>query len=80
MDLCGTPARVSMKDEQLPFKKTFCFRSLTKSSKILIIPPQILLCRSLKISPSCHTLPKALEISRNIPQTSGCISKALKVS
>ena len=79
MDLCGAPAGISTRDEHLPFKTTFCFRSLGKSSKILIISPQILLCCSLKISPSCHTLSKALEMSRNISKTSSCISKTLKI-
>ena len=80
MDPCGTPAWISAQDEHWPFKTVLCFLLLEKFSKIGIISPQIPFWRSLKISPSCHTLSKALEISRNIPRTSSPILKALKIS
>ena len=80
IDLCVTPARISTQDKHLPFKRTLCFLLLTNSSKIIIISPQIPFWRSLKIYSLYHTLPKALEISTNIPRTLSLISKALKTS
>ena len=75
MDLCGTPAQISTQDEHWPFKTILLFLS-----KILIISPQIPFWYSLKISPSCHTLSRALDISMNIPWTLSSISKAVKIS
>ena len=45
-----------------------------------MISPLIPFWRSLKIRPSCHTLSKAFEISRNIPWTSSPASNAFKIS
>ena len=80
MDSYGTPARVSTQYEQWPFKTTFCFLSLRKPCKIFIISLQIPFWRRLKISPSCNTLSKALEIPKTIPQTLRPISRALNIS
>ena len=76
----GTPAQISTRDKDRPFKTTLCFLLLRKFSKMLIISLQILFWRSLKISLSCHTLSKALVIPLNIPQTSSPISRSLKIS
>ena len=69
MNSCGTQAWISAQDEHWPFKTTLFFLLLRKSSKILIISPQIPFSRSLKTSPSCHTLSKALVMLRNIHPT-----------
>ena len=80
IDPCCTPARTSAQGEHWPLKTTSCFLALRKSAKILIILPQMLLWHSWKINQSYHILSKALDISRNIPQTSRPISKTLNVS
>ena len=76
----GTPAQISAGDKYRPFKTTLCFLLHRKFYKMLIISLQILFWRSLKISPSCHTLLKALVIPWNIPQTSSLISRSPKIS
>ena len=49
INLLGTAGRISAQDKHWPFKTTFCFLSPRKSSKILIISPQLPFWRSLNI-------------------------------
>ena len=64
MDTCGTKARIAAQDEHWPFKMALFFLSLKKSSKILIISPQVPFWGSSTNHLPCHTLSKTLEISR----------------
>ena len=63
----GTPALILAQGELWPLRITLCFLFLKKSVKRLYKFPEIPLCLSLGIIPSCHTLLKAFEMS---PQTS----------
>ena len=48
----------------LTIKTTLYFFSLKKSDEMSSRSPDIPFCNSLNISPLCHTLSKALEISK----------------
>ena len=76
----GTPTLTSAQDEHWPFKTSLCFLLRRMSRKMLMISPLIPFWRSLKRRPSCHTLSKAFEISRNISQTSYPLSNSFKIS
>ena len=64
IDPCGTPTLTLVEDEFCPLRTTLCFLLLKKSDKICNRSPKILFCFNLKISPSCPTLLKALDISK----------------
>ena len=68
MDPCGTPAFTGNHSDVWPFRTTlwnlFVKKLLISSSNASEIPIDL----SLKISPSCHTLSKALDISKATPQ------------
>ena len=76
----GTPALTSAQEEHWPFKTTVCFLLRIKSRKMFMTSPLIPFWRSLKIRPSCYTLSKAFEISRNISRTSYPLSNVFKIS
>ena len=79
IDRWGTPALILFQLEVFRFNTTPWYLSDKKLS-ISINKSQIMPLRlSLYISPSCHTLSNALEISRNTPRTSreGLQSKTL---
>ena len=69
MEPLGTPALILAQDELLPLRIGLCFLFLKKSVKRLNKLPEILLGLSLLIIPSCGTLSKAFEMSRNTPLT-----------
>ena len=71
---------ISNQEKHWPLRTILCFLLVKKSFSILIISPHISFWRSLEIHPTCPTLPKAFEISRNNPRTSRTISKVLKIS
>ena len=61
--------------------KNDSFLSITKKSdKICNRSPEILFCFNLKISPSCQTLSKALDISKKTPLTSNPSSNDFQIS
>ena len=70
VDPCGTPALTSNHSAVWPFKKTlwnlFSKKFLIRSNKA----SQITIDLSFKMSPSCHILSKALEISKKNPRDS----------
>ena len=78
MDPCGTPAFTGNHSDVWPFRTTlwnlFVKKLLISSSNASEIPIDL----SLKISPSCHTLSKALDIFKKTPRNSrvGYASKA----
>ena len=55
----------------------FCLLLLKKSDKICKRSPETPFCFNLKISPSCQTLSKALDISKKTPLTSNPSSNDL---
>ena len=65
MELCGTSALTSTQVEVCPLSTTFYFLFLKKLDNRFKRLPDMLLCFSLKIIPSCHTLSKALDLSIN---------------
>ena len=70
MDPCGTPANTGAHMECWPLRTTLCCLLLKKLSNNLSKLPEIPIVSSLKMRPSCHTLSKALEISRKLLLTS----------
>ena len=66
-DPCGTPASIFFKEELRPFRTTFWFRFFSVVFQDIINFPSTSYVFNLKISPSCQTLLKALEICRNTP-------------
>ena len=58
------------------FSWRFFKTSIKRHSSLSFIP----FCFNLYISPSCHTLSKALDMSRNTPLTSKPLSKEVKIS
>ena len=74
IDPGGTPALILAQDELWLLRITLCFQFLKKSVK------EIPLRLSLWIIPSCHTLSKAFEMSRNTPLTSQLSSKLENIS
>ena len=64
---CGTPAVTLSQDECWPFGTTRCFLQKIKSCKSFKRLP---FWFSLRSKPSCHTLSKALDISKKNPLTS----------
>ena len=73
---CRTPALMKPNDELWSFNKTCCFllsRELDDNyNKLLQIP--------LRLSPSCHTLSRALDVSIKMSLTSNLLSKPLRIS
>ena len=69
-DPCGTPASIFFQEELRPFRATLWFQFFKWFSKSIINFPPTPHVFNLKISPSCQTLSKALEISRNTLLTS----------
>ena len=70
MEPWGTPALTSAQEGVYPLKTTLCFLLLKKLDNRFKRLPDIPFCFSLKLMPSCHTLSKALNMSRNTLQTS----------
>ena len=77
---CGTPAVTLSQDECWPFRTTRCFRQERKSRKRFKRFPEIPFWFSLRSKPSCHTLSKALDISKKTPLTSNPSSNDLYIS
>ena len=65
MEPWGTPALTSAQEEVCPLRTTLCFLFLKKFDNRFKRLPDIPFCFSLKIIPSCHTLSKASDMSRN---------------
>ena len=61
-ELWETPAFILNQNELWPLRITLFFK---KSVKRLNKPREVPLCLSLSLIPSCHTLLKAFEISKN---------------
>ena len=62
IDACGTPAFTPAQAETWLLSTTLCFLLLKKSLTIFNKPPEMPFCCSLKISPLCQILSKALDI------------------
>ena len=61
---CGTPAQMSPQLEDWPFRTVLCFLSAKKFLRSDSRSPETPHCLSLNMRPSCHTLSKALEMSK----------------
>ena len=73
---CRTPALKKPHDELWSFNKNCCFllsRELNDNYKKLLQIP-------LRLSPSCHTLSRALDVSIKMSLTSNLLSKPLRIS
>ena len=70
MEPCGTPAVTSAQEEDCPLRTTLCFLFLKKFDNRFKRLTDMPFCFSLKIRSSCHTLSKALDISRSKIRTS----------
>ena len=70
MEPWGTPAVTSAQKEDCPLRTTLCYPFLKKFDNRFKRLPDISFCFSLKIRPLCHTLSKALDMSRNTLRTS----------
>ena len=77
---CGTPTVTLSQDECWPFRTTLCFRQERKSRKRFKRFPEVLFWFSLRRKPSCHTLSKALDISKKTYLTSNPLSNDLYIS
>ena len=73
IDLCGTPALTLVPVETCPLRTLL----LKKSLKMFNKSPEMPFCSSLKITPSCQTLSKALNMSKKTLLTSNPPSKDL---
>ena len=65
IELWGTPAMILTEDELWSLRITLCFLFFQKSVKRLNKFPEVALRLCLWIIPSCYTLSKAFEMSRN---------------
>ena len=79
-DPWGTPAWTLVHDKFWSLSTTHCFLFLKKSNKVWRSWPKLPFCFNFKISPSCQTLSKALNMSEKILLTSNPLSKDVKVS
>ena len=79
-DSCGTPEVIPFQEEFWPFNTTLCFQYFKKSFKRYNRFPDIPLRLNFRISPSCQTLSKALDMSKNTPLTSRSLSKDWYIS
>ena len=64
VDPCGTPAFTLPQAETWPLSTTLCFLLLKKLKRMFNRSPKMPFCSSLKITPLCLTLSKALDISK----------------
>ena len=78
IDPCGTPALTLVQVDTL--RTTLCFLLLKESVKMFFKSPEMPFCFSLKITPSCQTLSKALDMSKKTLLISSPSSKDLKIS
>ena len=65
MEPWGIPALTLAQEEVYPLRTTLCFLFLKKFDNRFKSLPDMPFSFSLKIRPLCHTLSKALDISRN---------------
>ena len=65
MEHSGVPALTSAQEEVCPLRTALCFLFLKKFDNRFKRFPKTAFCFSLKIRPSCDTLSKALDMSRN---------------
>ena len=72
--------RLDFKVSNPSSKTTLCFILQRTSCKMLMIYPLKPVWHKLKSSPLCQTVSKALEMSKNIPQTLIPLSKTSKIS
>ena len=72
--------RLDFKVSNLSSKTTLCFILQRTSCKMLTIYPLKPVWHKLKSIPLCQTVSKALEMSKNIPQTLILLSKTFKIS
>ena len=79
-DLCGTPTWTLVHDKFWPLSITLCFLLLKKLDKMWKSSPEMPFCFNLKISPSCQTLWKGLDMSEKALITSNSLSKDIKIS
>ena len=70
MESKKSPALTSSLEDVCPSNTNLCFLFLTKLNSRLKRLRDMSFCFILKIIPLCHTLPKALDMSRNTPQIS----------
>ena len=77
MDPCGTPALTVFQDDSFPFITTICFLLVKYYLKHKSKFPTIPIFFNLKRRPLCHTLSKALLISKKITLISFPSSRAL---
>ena len=66
----STPASIGDQEDAWPFKRTRWYLQLKKFSINFKGVPEIPIDLILQSNPSCQTLSKALEISKNMPLTS----------
>ena len=80
IDPWGTPARTLVQDDVWPLRTTLCLRffrkHFIKQRRFSEIPYWF----NLSMRPSCHTLSKALDISRKTPLTSRPLSNESQIS
>ena len=79
---CGTPARTGDQLEHWPLSTTLWNLLFRKLLRRLRRFPDIPICSSLNINPSCHTLSNAFDISKKFALTSrvGLWSKLAQMS
>ena len=80
IDPCWTPAFILAQAETWALSTTLCCLLLKKSIRMFNSLPEMPFCSSLKITPSCQTLSKALHISKKTLLTSIPSSKDLRIS
>ena len=76
IDTCGTPALTLAQVDIWPLRASLCFL-LVKKVKMFNKSPKLSFYSSLKITPSCHNLSKALDLSKKTLLTSSPSSKDL---
>ena len=77
VDPCGTPNSILDHENIWPVNITLCFLSFKNSVSVLKRLPYITFRFNLKIWPLCHTLSKALDMSKNAERASWPSSKDL---
>ena len=80
IDPCWTPAFILAQAETWALSLTLYCLLLKKSIRMFNSLPEMPFCSSLKITPSCQTLSKALDISKKTLLTSIPSSKDLRIS
>ena len=79
IDPCGTPEVIPFQDQFWPFNSTLCFRYFKKSFKRFNRFPDIPLRLNFRISSSCQTSSKALDMSKNTPLISRSLYQKINI-